>query len=69
MLIYPISEFTLSGESAGQGDPGFNNLMKNLYGKHDFMNVQERKKFLREFIQFTKNVDKIRNTDVMEKMC
>ena len=38
----PISEFTLPGESAGQGDPGFNNLMKNLYGKHDFMNVKEK---------------------------
>ena len=62
----PIGDFKLPGESAGQGDPGFSNLMKNLYGKHDFMEVQERKKYLREFIQFTKSVDKIRNTDVME---
>ena len=62
----PIGDFKLPGENAGQGDPGFSNLMKNLYGKHDFMEAQERKKYLREFVQFTKSVDKIRNTDVME---
>ena len=28
----PIGDFKLPGEKAGQGDPGFNNLMKNLYG-------------------------------------
>lgn len=56
-VFFPIDD-------EGQGDPGFRLLMKNLKYEDTSMDEKEKAESLKEFVQFTKDLDTIRNTNI-----
>tara|TARA_B100000989_G_C19523324_1_gene465435 strand:- start:67 stop:1365 length:1299 start_codon:yes stop_codon:yes gene_type:complete len=48
-----------------QGSIGFKNIIEGL-NNDNYYSIEERDKFLKEFVQFTNDLDKIRNTNIKE---
>ena len=54
-----------SKDEKAQGSIGFKNIIDGL-NNDNYYSIEEKQKFLKEFVQFTKDLDKIRNTDIKE---
>jgi MoaA/NifB/PqqE/SkfB family radical SAM enzyme len=61
----PLEDYYPGNNEEGQGDVGFKDIMVNLQSDN-FYDRKEVKKYLREFINFTRNLDTLRKTDIMK---
>ena len=67
MQIYPMVMFPFPIDDEGQGDPGFRLLMKNPKYEDTSMDEKEKAEYSKEFVQFTKDLDTIRNTNIYQR--
>ena len=61
----PLGDYYPGNNEEGQGEVGFKDIMANLQSDN-FYDRKEVKKYLREFINFTRNLDTLRKTDIMK---
>ena len=54
-------------DDEGQGDPGFRLLMKKSSMKI-LPRTKKKRQSLKEFVQFTKDLDTIRNTNISQRI-